>query len=68
MLKLRGALPINGDSRPVVGPRFVLPVSTNVYHGLHSEGVPGAHNAHSLVLRVVRNVWGGVEEVGDAMA
>jgi hypothetical protein len=67
VFELGRALAVFCDSRPVVRPQGVSPARPHVNHRLHSEGVPRTHDAHSLVLLVVRHVGRRVEKGADAM-
>ena len=52
------------DAGPVVRPGLVPPDS-HVNHRLYSEAVARLHHADSLVLGIVRNVGGAVEQPAD---
>ena len=67
VFKLGRALAVFGDRRPIVWPQGVSPARPQVNHRLHSEGVPRTHDAHGLVLLVVRHVGRRVEKGADAM-
>ena len=49
------------DAGPVVWPGLVSPHS-HVYHGLYSEAVASLHHTDSLVLGIMGNVGGTVEQ------
>jgi hypothetical protein len=67
VLELRRPAAVRGDTRPVVGPRLVL-VGAESNHGLDGEAHARLRLADSLVLGVVRDVGGAVEELVDAVA
>lgn len=67
LLKLSRSFAIGSDCRPFVRPRDVAPRALRD-HRLDRERVPGLHDAHGLVLSIVRHLWGSVKQSVDAVA
>lgn len=67
MLKLSRTLSVRSDRSPIIRPGDVL-VHSCVDHRLNRKHVAGLHEASCLVVGVVRNVRGAMEEVANAMA
>lgn len=67
MLELGGKGTIGRGTSPVIGPCAVS-MRSNVDHRFNGKAHAWLGGANSLVLRVVRNIWGGVEELVDTVA
>lgn len=67
MLKLCGPFAVSSDTRPIVGPGLV-PMGTQTYHWLNRETHPRFRRPNSLVLAIVRNIRGAVEQLIDSMS
>ena len=67
LFKLGTALAIHRGAGPVVGPAYLAPGAL-IDHWLNSEHMPRLHRAHCLVVGVVRDGRGRVEQLTNAMA
>lgn len=67
MLELRRPCPINGYTRPIIRPRAIA-ITARADHRLDRETHTRLGDPHGLVLGVMRDVGGAVEEGVDTMA
>jgi len=67
VFELSRALAVNSDTGPVVGPCSVL-VGSKTDHGLDGKAHAGLGHTDSLVLCVVGNIGGTVEQGVDSVA
>lgn len=66
MFELRRKRPVGSGAGPVIGPR-AIPVGSDVDHGLDREAHARFGSTHGLVLSIVGNIWGAVEQLVDAV-
>lgn len=67
MLELSRPLPISSHCCPVIRPRNIL-LNSLVDHRLDGEDMPCFHEPSGLVVAVMRDVGGTMEEVADSMS